>query len=136
MKMTYMIYPKFVEDVKRADILRWARALEQAEKDGIRQMRGGMFAANQYGKFMCCLMVGHKEFGGTNEGRDEYLPNKHSPLTKAFNGDVSPYIATYTSPDKTVFTFTGADLNDDEELTFKQIATLLRKGKVTVSTRI
>ena len=132
MKKTYTIYSKFVGDVKRADILRWARALEQAEKDGIRQMRDGMFARNQHGKFMCCLMVGHEEFGGTNKGRDKYLPNKHSPLTKAFGGDVNPYIATYTAPDKTVFTFTGADLNDDEELTFKQIATLLRKGKVTV----
>ena len=127
MAITFKINPDFIKHVRRTDICRWARSLEQAEKKGITQRVRGMLSKNQHGIQMCCLMVGHTEWGGVDSQRNGMYPANTSPFTHAMKSH-NPSIAILGKNER----YTASDLNDDQKLTFKELATLLRKGEVTI----
>lgn len=125
---TYHPNPEFIENVPEATRKRWSDALRKAEADPrIWQAWGCMLDITEQGRGMCCLMVGHEAFGGTDDTRDDLEPLDESPLTRAF-GHRDPELAKPLRNKRT----RASGLNDDAELTFTQIADLIDGKAVAV----
>lgn len=107
----------------------WSDALIAANKRGIGQRIGGMLSKNQHGTKMCCLMVAHEAFGGTDRTRNAVLPEAKSPFTIAMGQfDMRDYQTEFDPDiaiDKYGCAISAAECNDRYNLSFEQIASLV-----------
>lgn len=112
--------PRFLKDVPAKTRKIWADALVKTKRG---QAHGAMVEQGRY----CCLMVGHGAFKGTHRQRDDIYPEENSPFANAF-GSNDPDIGVLENGQP----IAASNLNDEEGLTFKQIAQLIYKPKPVV----
>lgn len=127
----FFLNPVFRRTTTRANRRRWAKALRDAEDNNIGQATGAMLIANQHRTFMCCLMVGHAEWGGTDLQRDASTPLDNSPFAAAFKSTNPSFAIIRQSPHVLNGTSVSATaVNDNYKLTFREIAAILNERVV------
>lgn len=126
----FFLNPVFRRTTTRANRRRWAKALRDAEDNNIGQATGRMLVANQHQTSMCCLMVGHAEWGGVDSQRTTSIPLS-GPFVDAF-GSTNPSFALVGNNPHAVkgSPVSATAINDNYRLTFREIAAILNERVV------
>lgn len=114
--------PEFLDSIPLEVRARWANSLRTTT---LGQHAGAM--VNPWNSLeVCCLMVGHLEFAGSDKDRGEFLPLGDSEFSIVL-GNPDPPIALTEAGNVLSASF----LNDNERLSFEQIANLIHPENIT-----